>query len=112
MNPDRGRVTNRLASAAPPHASNFRFKGDEHSTRVNGIDSLALEFPGPVRFHGRHCQSGHEDEAILIESQGDEAPGQEVLWCPPRGVLLVCVRSRLPFTWFYAPPIFVPKLKV
>jgi hypothetical protein len=51
---------------------------------------------------------------VLIKSQGgcgtlaQEGP----LWSPPGGAIPICVLSRLPFAWIFAPPIFVSKLKM
>jgi hypothetical protein len=35
-----------------------------------------------------------------------------LLWSPPGGAIPICVLSRLPFAWIFAPPIFVSKLKM
>jgi hypothetical protein len=106
MNPDKDRVDCQLGSATPPRAGNAWPKGDEHCTCVDEINSPSLDFTSPIGIRG--C----DGKVVLVEPRGVRALTQESPWQLPGGVLPVCVWSRLLSVWFFAPPIFVPKLKV
>jgi hypothetical protein len=43
---------NQLSSVVPPCTGNFRIKGDENFSHVNGTNSPIQDFAGPVEFGG------------------------------------------------------------
>jgi hypothetical protein len=92
VDPDRNRVNDQLASATPPRTGNFQLKGDECFACVDGINSPAQGFA---------CVDGINSPVAFLR---DGAPTQEGPFCLPKGVLLVCVRSRLSFMWFLLLP--------
>jgi hypothetical protein len=107
MDLDKDWVIDWLTAVAFPHAGISCLMGVERCAYVVATYSPVQGCAGPVVLVD--CQGCHyrDNEVVLIESRGNEAPAQEgPFWSLHAGVLPVCVWSHMLLKW----PLLLPSL--